>query len=46
MTMSSKGKNNLSTIKSLLNYLICLTIYNPLKSSKVLEYLDSNDIHD
>ena len=39
MTISSKGPKHLSTIKSLVNYLIALTIYNPVKLDKVLEFL-------
>ena len=37
--LSAKGKKNSSTTKSLLNYLIALTIHNPSKCDKVLDYL-------
>lgn len=39
VTMSTKGEKNRHTIKSLINYFIALTIYDPKKGNKVLEYL-------
>jgi hypothetical protein len=36
VTVSSKGPRHLNTMKSLINYLIALMIYNPQKFTKVL----------
>ena len=40
--LSTKGGKNSSTTKSMLNYLIALTIHNPSKCDKVLEYFKEN----
>lgn len=39
ISLSAKGPNSLDTIKHLVNYLICLTIYSPKKGSAVLDFI-------
>ena len=39
MTISMKGSKNVDSMKSLINYLIGLTIHRPAKCNQVLEYL-------
>ena len=37
--ISISGPKHLNSIKSLINYMIALTVYNPHKCNNVLEYL-------
>lgn len=37
--MSSKGPRHITTIKSLINYLIALLVYSPAKYKNVLTYV-------
>lgn len=43
ISLSSKGPKNLDTVKHLVNYLTCLTIYSPKKCSSVLSFLASEE---
>lgn len=43
ISLSSKGPKNLDTIKHLVNYLTCLTIYSPKKCNSVLTFLASEE---